>query len=850
MQDDAELLRRYAEARSEAAFAELVRRHLGLVYHAALRQCGGDPHRAEEVAQLVFTDLARKADSLARRPLLVAWLHTGVRYAASHLRRAEARRQIREQEACAMNERDHSPESDPAADWERLRPLIDDALDTLTERDRAAVLLRFFEARSYAEVAATLAVSEDAARVRVNRALDKLRSALARRGLVSTASALGLALAQPALAATPPSLAASITTASLAAAATGAVVVTTTGFLAAMSTAKIALTAVGTGLAVFTVGIVSFPSGAPNPVSTPPAAALSPAELAALLHPARLSAVDADSALAAYLALPLLVDPASTTELQARRARLRALLTILPVSHFERLLTPLYTRAGWAEDELRRLAFTAWTELAPEAADHWAEALVPTATLNPWQRARLVSEATGAWARIDFDAAHAWAGTIADVPLGQGVTVEILAELARSHPERALELAPSGDDTFARDARLAIFRAWSEKAPVAALRRLGPALFENDQQRWHLLPALQIWAGHDSAPALDWTVQQRPPAPGASNSLLDSLILWAPSGLADPGAFADVLASRTDLASTSRALSSYLGEWALRDASAVLAWLDRLPDPARRLGLIQEALPWHGWAVNDPAPYLPLALRLPPGDERDAHLTNLLSSWASADPAATSAWLAAHDGPEFSAVHARVQGALLAGLAATDPAAALARWEKLAPGDTKTATLAGIADSLANVDPVAAAQWFGQNLPALNEKERSGIGSAGYTRSLGFLAGETPAHLRSTSDTLVRLVDAWYEKDPAAAVAWAAALPDYGWQVNALFAANGTWNNIRDRASHADHLARLRPDTARDWVLREHLKNWFRADERATRAWLDAHPDLPSAITTHVLATQ
>ena len=82
MTDDAELLRRYAEDRSEASFAELVRRHVDLVYSAALRQCRGDHHRAQEVTQMVFADLARKASSISRHPVLPAWLHRSSRLAA------------------------------------------------------------------------------------------------------------------------------------------------------------------------------------------------------------------------------------------------------------------------------------------------------------------------------------------------------------------------------------------------------------------------------------------------------------------------------------------------------------------------------------------------------------------------------------------------------------------------------------------------------------------------------------------------------------------------------------------------------------------------------------------------
>lgn len=258
MTDDAELLRRYADERSEKDFAELVRRHLGLVYHAALRQCGGDAHRAQDVAQAVFTDVARKAGSLARRPALAGWLHTSTRFAAAQAVRGEVRRQRREQEAHAMNEILAKANDDAAAaEWERMRPVIDEALHALPERDREAVLARFFEGRAFAEIGARLAVSEDAARMRVERALEKLRVALVKRGVNSTAAALGVALANQAGATVPAGVAASVTSAALA----GAVMAGAGGGLAGgmltfMSTTKttmgvvaaVALAAVGAAI--------------------------------------------------------------------------------------------------------------------------------------------------------------------------------------------------------------------------------------------------------------------------------------------------------------------------------------------------------------------------------------------------------------------------------------------------------------------------------------------------------------------------------------------------------------------------------------------------------------------------
>src|SRR4051812_17547708 len=101
---DAELLRRYAAEKSEAAFAELVTRHLDLVYSAALRQVTGDAHAAQDIAQVVFATLARKAATLTAHPVLEGWLYTTTHLAAAKFRRTEARRRERELEAHRMNE--------------------------------------------------------------------------------------------------------------------------------------------------------------------------------------------------------------------------------------------------------------------------------------------------------------------------------------------------------------------------------------------------------------------------------------------------------------------------------------------------------------------------------------------------------------------------------------------------------------------------------------------------------------------------------------------------------------------------------------------------------------------------
>ena len=250
--DNAALLRRYVEDHSQEAFTELVRGNLDLVYSAALRQLDGDSHRAQEAAQAVFTDLARKAPSLSRHTALTGWLYTSTHFAAAKLRRAEQRRQARQKEASMMNELIASAES--AENWERLRPVLDDVMHELNARDREAVLLRYFEQQSFAEIGDHLGLGENAARMSVERALDKLSGLLARRGVNSTAAALALALTGELGAAAPVGLATTISAGALA----GAASTTGLGVLAIlkiMSTGKfasvvtvVAIAAVGTSI--------------------------------------------------------------------------------------------------------------------------------------------------------------------------------------------------------------------------------------------------------------------------------------------------------------------------------------------------------------------------------------------------------------------------------------------------------------------------------------------------------------------------------------------------------------------------------------------------------------------------
>ena len=216
MDSDAELLRMFARTRSEDAFAELVRRHIHLVHSTAQRTAGGDAHLAEDATQGVFTDLARKAGLLANRRSLAGWLYTSAHFAAAKLVRTERRRRQREEDF--MREPANEPASE--ADWDSVQPVLEEVMHELKPADREAILLRHFENRPLVEVGAKLGLTENTARMRVERALDKLRARLARRG-VSCSPGLAAALSAHAVQTAPPHLAAALAATSLSAAQTG-----------------------------------------------------------------------------------------------------------------------------------------------------------------------------------------------------------------------------------------------------------------------------------------------------------------------------------------------------------------------------------------------------------------------------------------------------------------------------------------------------------------------------------------------------------------------------------------------------------------------------------------------------
>lgn len=201
---DLELLAKYFRQGEEVAFAEVVRRHAGMVYTVAMRVTRSR-QLAEDVSQAVFLNLARDAKKLRSDTVLGAWLYSVTRRVAANTVRGENRRLIREQTACDMNS--SSENSPPPAE---LEPLLDDAMDALAETDRTVIVLRFFENKSMADVGKELGLTTNAAQKRVSRAVEQMRVFFTRRGIATGTVAVTALLAANTAKAIPAGLVAGI----------------------------------------------------------------------------------------------------------------------------------------------------------------------------------------------------------------------------------------------------------------------------------------------------------------------------------------------------------------------------------------------------------------------------------------------------------------------------------------------------------------------------------------------------------------------------------------------------------------------------------------------------------------
>jgi uncharacterized protein (TIGR03435 family) len=213
---DMDLVREFAANNSEAAFAELVQRHVNLVFSVALRFVSNSQD-AEDVAQAVFVILAKKAAGMRAGTVLTGWLYETTRFTALQLIRTRTRREHHEEEAHMQSTLDN-PNADVV--WRQLGPLLEDAMSRLNEKERTLLALRYFENKTGPESAALLGIGEWAVHKRAARALEKLRKYFSRRGVDSTTTIIAETISANSIQIAPVALAKSITAVALAKGAT------------------------------------------------------------------------------------------------------------------------------------------------------------------------------------------------------------------------------------------------------------------------------------------------------------------------------------------------------------------------------------------------------------------------------------------------------------------------------------------------------------------------------------------------------------------------------------------------------------------------------------------------------
>ena len=266
MTDSQQLLADYAANGSERAFQELVARYVDLVYSTAIRLVEGDTHRAKDVAQTVFVDLARMAAKLSPNSMLGGWLHRHTCFVARTVMRGERRRQARERQAMEMSALDNHPDNALA----EIAPVLDEAINELGADDRDAILLRFFERRNLRSVGEALGINENVAQKRVARAVQELATLLRRRGFTLPAAALATGLAAGAVTAAPAGLALSLAQVALAKAGAAGATVGSAAKLALMTKLKVGLLSATVVAGLGQSSGCSFPRTRPRTSSTLP----------------------------------------------------------------------------------------------------------------------------------------------------------------------------------------------------------------------------------------------------------------------------------------------------------------------------------------------------------------------------------------------------------------------------------------------------------------------------------------------------------------------------------------------------------------------------------------------------
>ncbi len=518
MDDAWQLLKVYCEEDDDSAFATLVASHLGLVYSAARRQLE-DTLAAEEVVQAVFVLLAQKAKTLRPTGSLAVWLYRTACLIAKKHRRQELARRRRETDAYNMNLTDTTHEREP--NWNELEPLLEEAMESLDDSGRTAILLRYFQKQSLRQIGVVLGVSEDAARMRVARSVERLRRWFHHRGVTCSATALGTAISAHSIEAVPPTL----TVASIQSAVAHASITTsaTTSLLTLMVSSK-------------TVFAGALLLGAILPMSW--------------------SYLQGPSAERSST-LPSLERKDSVTLLGEEAGGLIAEWKALMTNHgpANGSLSEVYAAIEEINDDFRRRAFRGaliaeWMSRDPR------EALAFLQINDPGR----VTQGLREWVQADSSAA---ALTMqAEASELRSNIKELLGEIAEVAPELVAALT-QGLGQAGKSSRSVrqVFAAMAEQDRSGAL--VAAQSLSGTPRADALAGVAMAWAKTDGAEALAWAQELEEPAEGMDSIRRSVLVGWAHS---DPAAALDHL-NVASIGGSSTVFASDTGSAVLREAA-------------------------------------------------------------------------------------------------------------------------------------------------------------------------------------------------------------------------------------------------------------------------------------------
>jgi RNA polymerase sigma factor (sigma-70 family) len=626
---DHQLIQQHLRNPAGAALNTLITRHLPLV-HSVARRISANDEAARDISQTVFLRLVKKAKKIPPTLPLTAWFHRETHSAAVDHVRSEARRQRREQTAVSLDAMNNTSEP-----WDQLAPEIDGAINELSEGDRSLVLLRFYQDKTHPQIASELGIKEDAARMRTNRALEKLRAILTKRGITTSSALLATTLPGHAVSPAPAALASSI-----AAALPNTATTSTLGFL------KIHFLTLGTlalGAPLDTTPQVKI-NRLEGALETAPLTSQAPSSS----RPSSVGPRSISSKAPDLLSIFANPDPAERLQL------LQQFGTRLSIHQIPQTLDLLRQKTPEWDGEskmLTHLLLTRWTKADPEAAfdllnqanftlerGHPTSILATLASLDPRRTADWLADPTNAqayypvlghilagtiakeWARQAPDAALAWAKSLPNQQQA-GAFSGILGTIASTDPQQASTLALALDPGDARDHILSeIATSWARQAPTQALawadelaapeKKIATkaalhswSITEPEKTARYLdqqgatehfdLVAGQ-WARHHPAQAADWVVS-KPQSPQQHQALGEVLWNWTTQ---NPGAAASWVENQPEGTSRDHAIAGLTAAATNLDPRTALSWAQKISDATLRTKMVRHTI--DSWAHQDP----------------------------------------------------------------------------------------------------------------------------------------------------------------------------------------------------------------------------------------------------------